>query len=191
MRVKSKWHKKTAKSIEEIAGVAAYIAWRASRSMIDKMYGAGFNFKTSEELVETIAELNAFLLQVAGSMAYTQLSTEEFPKFIHAMALKLASTLEENQREELGTGDYLKNNINHLNQRLSEYSEFNFSDGEPGFPAKRFLGNLIETIMLKSGNKWVAEQVVEVEAPELVSNLKKGIISLFEQHQQTQETTAE
>ncbi len=190
MRVKSKWHKKKAKSIEEIAGVAAYIAWRASRSMIDTMYGKGFNLKTNEEFIEVMAELNAFLIQVAASIAYKHLSEEEYPKFIQEMAIKLAKTLEENQQEELGKGDYLDHNIRHLNQRLGEYAEFSFVDGDPSFPAKRFLGSLVEKIMLRSGNKWVAEQVVEVESPELVANLKKGIISLFEQHQQTQQNSS-
>ena len=187
MRVKSKWHKKTAKTIEEIAGVAAYIAWRASRTMVDKMYGSGFNFNTHEEMIGVIAELNAFCLQSSTALAYQNLDEDEFPRFVQTMAIKMASTLEENQREELGEGNYIDENIALINQRLGEYAEFNFSDGDPSFPAKRFLGSLVEKIMQQSDNKWVAEQVVDVEIPQLIANLKKGVMDLLEQHKQTKE----
>lgn len=186
MRIKSKWHKKGAKTTEEIAQTAAYIIWKIAKSTVDQMYVNGFNFKSNEQLLGVIGEFAALMLQSAGQIAYESMSADEFPKFINTTAKQLAHTMADNLSEESSPSspekfaDDAKEFINHLNQRLSDYSEFKFSDdGEPGYPAQRFFASTVETQMGGSDNKWVSEQVIEVELPVVIKELKKGLANIL------------
>ncbi|MDH3353638.1 MAG: hypothetical protein OEL79_00310 [Chromatiales bacterium] len=183
MRIKSKWHKKGAKTTEEIAQTAAYIIWKIAKSTVDKMYVDGFNFKSNQRLLGVIGEFVSLMLQAAGQITYESMTPDEFAEFINITAKQLAHTMADNLSIENPPeqfADDAKNFINHLNQRLSDYSEFSFGDnGEPSYPALRFFGNAVEQQMEGSDSKWVSEQVMEVEAPIVIKELKKGLSNIL------------
>ncbi len=183
MRIKSKWHKKGAKTTEEIAQTAAYIIWKIAKSTVDKMYMDGFNFNSNRQLLGVIGEFVALMLQSAGQITYESMTPDEFAKFINTTAKQLAHTMADNLSAENPPEQFAgdaKDFIDHLNQRLSDYSEFNFSDeGEPSYPALRFFGSSVEQQMEGSDNKWLSEQVMEVESPIVIMELKKGLSNIL------------
>jgi len=183
MRIKSKWHKKGAKTTEEIAQTAAYIIWKIAKSTVDQMYVNGFNFKSEQQLLGVIGEFAAFMLQSAGLITHESMTADEFGEFINTTAKQLAHTMADNLSEKNPPeqfADDAREFINHLNQRLSDYSEFNFSDdGEPGYPARRFFASTVEAHMGGNDNKWVSEQVIEVEIPIVITELKKGLSNIL------------
>ncbi|MCW8825119.1 MAG: hypothetical protein OQK78_01715 [Gammaproteobacteria bacterium] len=185
MRIKSKWHKKGAKTTEQLAQTAAYIIWKIGKTTVDKMYIDGFNFKSNQQLLGVIGEFAAFMLQSAGQISHESMTPDEFSTFINTTAKQLAHTMADNLSDENNPSSPEKfaadarEYIDHLNQRLSDYSEFNFSEGEPSYPALRFFGSAVEQQMDGSDNKWISEQVMEVESPVVIRELKKGLSNIL------------
>lgn len=181
MRIKSKWHNKAkAKSVEEIAGALGFITWRIAANAVNKMYTSGFDFTSNKQQLDVIAEFLAFLVQAADRRVYDIMDEDERRRFITALALHVAATLEDNLREEVGPGDYRADFINLLNERMEVYSEFNFVDGMPSYPAMRYFATGVDSVMGGEENKWVIEQVIEVEAPEAMKNFNRAINDLLE-----------
>lgn len=186
MRIKSKWHKKgKPKSLEEMAGVVGFIAWRAAQERADKMYSAGFNFASQPQLLAVVGEYAIFLLQLTDRLVYGRLAEEQRQRFVGAMAQHLITTMVDNLTEDFGPGDYRSGFVEKVNDRLGTYAEFDFRDGQSSYPALRFLAQNIDEIIGGKENKWVVEQVVDIEAPEAMKNLKKGLDDLLKQWEAT------
>lgn len=182
MRIKSKWHKKDKpKSLEEMASVVGFIAWRAANERADKMYSAGFNFASQAQLLAVVGEYAIFLLQLADRLVYDRFDEEQRQRFVGALAQHLISTMVDNLTEDFGPGDYRSGFVEKVNERLGTYAEFEFRDGQSSYPALRFLAQNIDEIMGGKDNKWVVEQVVDIEAPEAARNLKKGLEDILKQ----------
>jgi hypothetical protein len=81
--------------------------------------------------------------------------------------------MENNQLDLLGPGDYRKPFIDLLNARFEEYAGFEYRGGEPGFPCLRFFATKVADAMAGSGNRWVIEQIMDIEAPEMVRLIHK------------------
>ncbi len=182
MRVKSKWHKKDQpKTVEQVAGVLAFNAWRIASSTVNQLYSKGFDFSSNAQQLAVIGEFIAFLIQATDRLAYERLEGEARQKFVTTLALKLVDTLNDNLVEELGPGEYREGYLQKLNERLASYSEFSFPGGEPGYQSLRFLGKQVDEIMGGTENRWVLEQIVEIEAPNAFKTLQKNLSDLFAQ----------
>jgi hypothetical protein len=180
VRIKSRWHDKSRpKSLEQIASAMGFNIWKMASTTANKMYNDGFNFRDNAQLLDVIGEFVIFLLQLADRVAYEQLDEADRQQFTSSVARHLVGTMAENRVEELGPGDYQEAFIDTLNQRLDGYSEFSLVEGNPSYPMLRYLGDQVEALMGGTQNKWVKEQVMEVEAPELVKTLKRGIEPLL------------
>jgi len=180
VRIKSRWHDKSRpKSLEQIASAMGFNIWKMASTTANKMYNDGFNFRDNAQLLDVIGEYVIFLLQLADRVAYERLDDEERQQFTSLVARHLINTMVENRVEELGPGDYAQAFIDTLNQRLDGYAEFSLVEGNPSYPMLRYLGDQVEALMGGTQNKWVKEQVMEVEAPELVKTLKRGIEPLL------------
>ena len=181
MRIKSRWHKKDKpKSVEEIAGALAFIAWRIGFNVVKEMQSKDFFFGSDATRLAVIGEFLAFLIQVADRLAYDRMPDEQRQRFVTTLALRLADTMADNKTDVLGPGDYRRPFVENLNRRLEDYSEFQFADGRPSYQFCAYLGRMINETIGGEDNKWVVEQVAEVEAPEAVDMLKKGMGNLFE-----------
>jgi hypothetical protein len=181
VRIKSRWHEKSRpKSLEQIASAMGFNIWKMASTTANKMYNAGFNFRDNAQLLDVIGEFVIFLLQLADRVAYERLDDAERQQFTSLVARHLIGTMVENRVEEQGPGEYQAPFIDTLNQRLDGYAEFSLVDGNPSYPMLRYLGDQVDAVMGGSQNKWVKEQVMEVEAPELVKSLKRGLDPLLE-----------
>ena len=186
MRIKSRWHDKSRpKSLEQIASAMGFNIWKMASTTANKMYNDGFNFRDNAQLLDVIGEYVIFLLQLTDRVAYERLDEADRQEFTSLVARHLIGTMVENRIEELGPGDYQQAFIDTLNQRLDSYSEFSLVEGNPSYPMLRYLGDQVEALMGGVQNKWVKEQVMEVEAPELVKTLKRGIEPLLASREET------
>lgn len=179
VRVRTKWHdKQRPKSLEEIAGAVAFTAWRIAQDTVNRMYNDGFNFQSNTQLLDVIGEFLAYLILCGDQLAGERLAEEERTRFTGVLALKLVEHMQENRVEQQGPGDYREAIVEHLNGRLAEYGEYRFVDGQPSYPLLRLFGSHVDTLMGGQKNKWVLEQVMEVEAPAALKNLKKAVDGL-------------
>lgn len=185
IRIKSTWHhsgrnKPSQKSLEDNASALAFIAWRLSLEGAKKLHGEGFNYLSDKERVGVISEFVAFLLHSADRLVYGELDDEDREHFINAFAQHLADQMQDNLADIAGPGNYRRPFITMLNERLAGYAGQTFRNGEPGYDFLRYFGSQVLGIMGEDQtNRWVIDQIMDVQGPETFQQLKKSLANLF------------
>jgi hypothetical protein len=182
VRIRSRWKNKgRARTIEENAGALAFIEWRIAGQTLLNLENEGFQTDTQMQRLDVLQELSAFLIHVTDRLVHGDLDEQQRQKFIVALALKMADTYHDNRVDAEGRGqDFRPGFIDILNQRLADYAAFSFDNGEPGYAFKRYLGECVTNTMGERDRKWISDQVMEIEIPEMLKTLKKGLKDLFE-----------
>lgn len=181
LRIKSQWYNEDReRSLDEIAGALAFNAWKLAMDKAITLHGENFIYESDRQRLDVIAEYLIFQLQLVDRMSHQRLEQEERQKLITAFALRLAEHMLENSSELLGAGDYANEFIALLNQRSQEYSELGFAEDGPSYPFMRHLGYEIQQIMGASQeNRWVIDQVMDKDAPEVYKQIKRILRNLF------------
>ena len=181
MRIRSKWSAKNRdRSPEEIAGVVGFIAWRICTQAVLELENNDFQTDTQVQRLAIIWEFAAFLIHVTDRMMYDRMDEEERAVFISAMAKAMAQTMQDNMEDYLGNGFYKPDLINTLNVRMNEYSKFGYSnESGPSFPMLRYFGECVTAVMGERQKKWVTTQIIDIEAPDAIKTLKRGIANLL------------
>jgi hypothetical protein len=173
--VKTRWRKKGSRSLAERAGVIGANVWKISLEIFKHMEKEGFRFGSDRLVTDVFAEFIAFLVQLTDRAVYGRLSEANRAALIGEVVRHLAATMENNQRDLLGPGEYRKLFIDLLNTRFGEYAGFEYTGAEPGYPCLRFFATKVSDAMASGDNKWVVEQMMDIEAPEMVSLVRKLI----------------
>lgn len=187
MRIKSKWHKTSRKNNvsrektpEELAGAAGFIAWRIAMKHVDEIEEAGFQLSSGEQRFEVLSEFLVYFVQVVDREVFLRLDEEQRAPFVTAFALHLAGTLEDNQLELLGPGEYRQAFIERLNSEIPDYAELGYGEDGPGYRFMRYLGEkVLAAVEGEQVNRWVIDQVMEVEAPDATKALRKALDDLL------------
>lgn len=182
IRVKSQWHKtEKAKTPQQVATVIASLIFRVAEEKVTHMQQEDFEINSKEQGFAMLAEYLAFLIQYTDRFVYQRVDDEYRATLISAMAKRIAEILEDNQLHYMGpaSDSYQARFIKMLNERMAEYATFDYENGEPDYPCRRFLGSKILDLMPKRDRSWTIDQVVEIEVPDAMALLKKGLTGLF------------
>jgi hypothetical protein len=184
MRIKTQWHKTDKpRTPEQIASVMAATVYRLAEGIVTHLRKNDYSIVSVPQGYSIIAELLAFLIQLADRLAYTRLDDAQRAVFIQALAKRVTDILVDNIREDApeDTGyDHRAGFIAMLNQRLTDYATFGFEDEKPDFAALRYLGNRIRDIVDKKDQPWIIDQIMDIETPDAIETMKKGMRGLFE-----------
>jgi len=178
--IKTRWRKKGSRSLAERAGVIGANIWKLSLDFFKHMEKEGFRFGSDRLTTDVITEFIAFLVQLADRSVYGMLGDAERAALIGDVARHLAATMENNQQDLFGPGEYREPFIKLLNERFGEYAGFEYAGGEPGYPCLRFFATKVSDAMAGGDNKWVVEQVMDIEAPEMVRLVRKLVGQILE-----------
>ena len=171
--IKTRWRKKGPRSLAERAGVIGANVWKLALEFFKHMEKDGFRFGSDRLVTNVLTEFIAFLVQLVDRTAYGRVSEADRAALVAEVVRHLAATMENNQMDLFGPGEYRKPFIDAMNARFSEYAEFDYKDGEPGYACLRFFASRVAEVMAEGDNRWVIEQVMDVEAPEMVRLAKK------------------
>jgi hypothetical protein len=171
--VKTRWRRKGARTVAERAGVIGANVWKIALEIFKHLEKDGFRFGSDRQVTAVLAEFIAFLVQLVDRSVYGAMSEPDRSALIVEVTRHVAATMENNQLDLFGPGDYRKPFIDLLNDRFGEYAGFAYSGGEPGFQCLRYLAGKVSDIMEATDNKWVVEQVMEIEAPEMARLIRK------------------
>ena len=183
LRIKSHWHDdSTERSLEEIAGAVAFIAWKIALNKAVTLHGENFVYESDQQRMGVIAEYLCFQLQLVDRITYETLDEEGRRTLITRLALRLAAYLQDNGEELFGPGNYRQEFIEHLNQRSTDYAELGYTTEQgPSYAFLRHLGYEIQGIMgRQQENRWVIDQVMDRDGPEVARQLKRAVLDLFE-----------
>ena len=172
--IKTRWrNKKAPRTPGERAGVIGANIWKIAIEIFKHLEKDGFRFGTDRQVTAIITEFIAFLVQLTDRTVHGRSNDAERATLINAVAGHLARTMENNQLDLLGPGDYRAPFIQTLNDRFEDYARFDYVDRDPGFACVRYFGSKVSDAMASSDNKWVLEHMMEIEAPEMVRCIKK------------------
>lgn len=179
--VKTRWRKKGPRTLADRAGVIGANIWRISLEIFKHMEKEGFRFGSDRLATNVLSEFIAFLVQLVDRGVYGKLSEADRAILIGEVARHLAATMENNQLDLFGPGEYRKPFIDLLNARFEAYAGFEYPGASPGFPCLLFFASQVADAMAGSDNQWVVEQMMEIEAPEMVRVVGKLIDITLEQ----------
>lgn len=184
VRLKTRWHRskrsernregsRREKSLENLSSVVAINIWKLAKETFTRMEKENFRFREDTQAIDFIAEFCIFMLHITDRMIYGKLDEEQRGPLINGIAMEIAKTIEANQTDLLGPGAYMDAFIEKLNDRLANYAECGFDEEEgPGYDFKRYLAQNIAGIMSITDDKWVLEQVMDIEAPEIIERIQ-------------------
>ena len=183
VRLKTRWHRSKRsdrnrkgsskeKTLEDLSGVVAFNIWKLAKETFLRMEKENFRFREDTQAIDVVSELCIFMLHIVDRMIYDNVPEEQRGPLVNGIAMDLAKSVETNQIELLGPGDYMDKFIEKLNDRLSSYAECGFDEEGPAYDFKRYLAQNISEIMSVSDNKWVVEQIIDVEAPGLIERFQ-------------------
>ena len=171
--IRTRWRKKGARSIAERASVIGANLWKIAVGIFKHLETEGFRFPSDRLATAVIAEFAVFLIHLVDRGVYGLLKEDERAEMVGAVAGHVASAMEDNQRDLLGPGDYRAAFVALLNKRAGEYAEFEFQGGEPGYSCLRYFAGSVAEAVAEVGDKWLLEQILDIEAPEMLRLVKK------------------
>ena len=185
LRIKAKWNAQKLNDVSpttlmENAGAYAFIAWRLALDAAKNLHGEGFDYDSDRERIGVITEYTIFALHVADRVVHPRLDDEQRSIFVQALADRFATLMQENLEEIAGPGNYRSPFIAVINARGVDYAELTF-DGTPGYDFYRYLGHqVLDQMGETQTNRWVIDQVMELDAPELFAKARKAVEELFD-----------
>ncbi|HHH12978.1 MAG TPA: hypothetical protein ENJ98_01965 [Thiolapillus brandeum] len=183
LRIKSRWHGEGERSLAEIAGALAFIAWRLAQDKAINLHGEDFVYENDRQRMDVIIEYLVFQLQIMDRLAHQrlELTDEERQELIVAVARKMGEIVEDNSIDLFGPGEHLQAFFDRINERAAEYAEYRYTDDGPSYPFLRHLGYEIQQIMGESQeNRWVIDQVMDKDGVEVDRKLSRAMMDLFE-----------
>jgi len=190
-RIKDRWHNSTPddsvrnitneKTGEDQASALAYIIWRQALNGAINLHAEDFNYDNDQQRIGVISELLAFQIQHVDRMTSEFITASEREDLITGLCEKVADQMQDNLTDIAGPGNYKPPFVALLNKRFSDYSEYDYRDGRPGYPAFRFLGHEILALMGEDQtNRWVIDQIMEIDAQELIDQVTKSTNRLYD-----------
>lgn len=187
LRIKSRWTeraklKPTEQMQKENAQALAFIFWRIALEKAKNLHGERFVYDNDVQRVKVIGEYLAMLLQVADRMAFDRMDEAHRQEFVNFLALRLSDHMQENATDLFGPGEYREAFIAMLNARAEGYSECGFSPEEgASYGFLHYFGTGVQNVMGREHheNRWVIDQIMEIDGPDAVDKATKAVEDLF------------
>ena len=192
LRIKSHWFKAgVARSPEQQASAMAFIVWRTAHQMLKRMRGAEFDIDAGEPYFGFLREVLVFAIALTDRIAYARMDAAGREAFTAALVRHVASTLADNELEllgpRLGAPHPADAFIDLVNEVTPHYAEFG-ADAQlaeadvgfaPDFAFLRYLGHRVEPTLPAKDRRWVLDQVIATEAPEVVGIIQGAMRNLL------------
>ncbi|MCP4077535.1 MAG: hypothetical protein GY744_15290 [Gammaproteobacteria bacterium] len=181
-RLKSNWNQRgRGRSPEDIGSAISFNIWQIAGQAVLELENEGFQTDSQSQRLDVLTEFAAFLLQLVDRTVYDQFDLEQRNAIISSAGLHMAGILQDNRLDTDGEGDYRKQFLTILNERIGDYSQCKFSqiDG-PSFVFYRLLGDHVSARMGGKDNKWITGYVIDIAGEKLHKSLKRVLPGLID-----------
>jgi hypothetical protein len=181
IRIRNKWRDRNqARSMEDNAVALAYAAWQIALTAAKNIHAEDFRYEDDRQRTAVIAEYLYFLVHVADRVAHQGMSDDDRRQFVTAMARETGRHYQRNLEDVFGRGDHAGRFMDTLNKRAQAYAETSYGADGPGYQMRRVLGEAIQEVMgMDQVNRWVIQQVMDLDAPEAARHLVTAMENLF------------
>ena len=179
-RIRDRWRNPDQQQSAEKNGEAlGYICWQLALTAGRNLHAEDFIYQDDVQRVAVIREYLIFLVHAADRLAFDNLDPTDRAALVPALALACARQFHRNAVEVLGSGDFQAQFIETLNRRNGHYGECSFGEGLPGYALLRAFSDHIQAIMGNDQtNRWVMDQVMDIDGPDVVRQLAKSMSNL-------------
>ncbi len=181
-RLKSGWNQRgRGRSLQEIGSAISFNIWQIAGQGVLDLENEGFQTDTQSQRLDVLTEFAAFLLQLVDRTLFDQFDLEQRNGIISGAGLHMAGIIQDNRQETDGEGEYKKQFLEILNNRIAEYSQCKFSrqDG-PSFIFYRLLGDYVSAQMGEKDNKWITGYIIDIAGDKLHKSLKRILPGLID-----------
>lgn len=186
IRVKTTWFREgdDPRGPQEQASAFAITLWKLADKAVINLSNADYDIITPQRGFTLLAELIAYMVQIVDRMVHGRIDDEERAELIGALGVKMAEILESNIHDVMNDPDhpYVEAILNKFNQRWKDYATFDFDPENPDFPVKRYLAGCIREVMEAHDQSWIADQIIEIEAPAFLGPIKKQVEAFYPKH---------
>jgi len=180
MRMRTKWFKNHGeRTTDETSSALGFIFWQISIDRLKSLRKADIGVFSPQQSIDILREISMFLIHNADRIIHERFSAEERAELLQKLAVHVADNYAGNALDALGSGDYKNEYISRLNERLSEYSAIIGSGEGLRFSLSRTLGAHAEAIVPEKDKPWVAQQLIEIEIPEVFDKFDRACGSLL------------
>jgi hypothetical protein len=183
LRIRSKWNDPNrVVSLDDNATALAYAIWQVALGAARNLHAEDFAYTDDTQRLGVIGEYLAFGVHVADRLAHPHMDGDDRARFITTLGREAARHLQRNTEDIAGRGEYREPFIALLNERSAEYAGLPFNDDRPGYGLLRSFGGKVQKTMGDSQtNRWVIDQVMEIDAPNAVDHIRRAIANLFQE----------
>ena len=189
-RIRDRWHNSTPerdnrdvigeKSSDDQASALAFILWRHALNGAINLHAEDFRYDSDQQRIGVISELLAFQIQHVDRLTHSFIDQQSRSALITELCNKVAQHMQENLSDIAGPGNYIPPFIALLNKRFESYAAFSYNDHIPGYGSFRYLGHQVLEIMGEDqDNRWVIDQIIEIDAPDMTDQVTKSTQRLF------------
>lgn len=191
-RIRDKWRQPgRTGSVEENAVALAYVLWQLSLVAAKNLHAERFDYTDDRQRVNVILEYLVFLVHVADRLVYGRLPEDARREFITRLASASAEHLQRNAAEVIGAGDHAARMLDLLNERGRAYAQCRFDKDGDNYQFLRLFGASVQGHMGESqNNRWVIDQIMEIDAPEAIDKVAKSLENIFATSKVALDTTA-
>jgi hypothetical protein len=186
IRVKTTWFREgdDPRGPQDQASAFAVTLWKLADKAVINLSNADYDIITPQRGFTLLAELIAYMVQIVDRMVHGRIDDEERAELIGALGVKMAEILESNIHDVMNDRDhpYVDTILNKFNQRWTDYASFDFNPDNPDFQVKRYLANCIREVMEARDQSWIADQIIEIEAPAFIGPIRKQVEAFYPRH---------
>ncbi len=190
-RIRDRWHNSTPdntvrnvtteKTGQDQASALGFIIWGKALNGAINLHAEDFHYENDQQRIGVISELLAFQIQHVDRLVAQFITDDERKDLISGLCERVSSQMQDNLTDIAGPGNYIPPFVALLNERFSDYSDFEYRDGRPGYPAFRYLGHqVLEVMGDDQTNRWVIDQIMEIDAPDLIDQVTKSTNRLYD-----------
>lgn len=182
VRARSRWRdRERRRSLDDNAVALAYVIWEIALTAAKTLHTEGFAYENDTRRIEVICEYLVFLVHVTDRLCHERMSDAERTRFVTRLAADTARHVQRNREDLSGAGEYREAYVELLNRRAKDYAETSFRGGGPGYAMLRTLAAHIQTVLgTGQTNRWAADHVMEIDAPEAVRHLGRAFDNLLD-----------
>ena len=192
IRVKTSWFREgdDPRGPQEQASAFSITLWKLADKAVINLSHADYDIITPQRGFTLLTEIIAYMVQIIDRMVYGRIDNEERAELIGALGVKMAEIIEFNIHEVMNDHDhpYVEAILNKVNQRWNDYAEFDFDPENPTFLVKRYLAGCLRDVMEERDQSWIADQIIDIEAPIFIDPIRKQIEAFYPKYQGTAES---
>ena len=183
IRIRSSFHAGgKPRSMTELAGVIAMLAWKLAIDSIKRMRQAEYDIDLGSAYFDFVCEFMIFLALAADRVAYRELTPEQRMEFTTALAQRIAVAIDDNRDMllyDVAPGKVRQHMLDLFNKRGAEYADHGYTEAGPDFGFRRCFAACLQDVLPEKDRLWAVDQVMEIESPEAIKMLQKTLLGIL------------